>query len=85
MSRRMLRSEESEALALRSCVWQTSSMKTSLIYPQCHQDRKAQKLLDRSDKMLHAKGTNQNSLQAASPKQCPSTAEQESSSGMNVR
>lgn len=60
-------------------------MKTSLIYPQCYQDRKAQKLLNRIDKILQATGTKQNSLQAASPKQCPSTAEQESSSGMNVR
>jgi len=55
-------------------VWQTSSMKTSPNYPQCPEDRKVQKLVDRIDKKLQEKGTTQNSLQAASPKQCPSAA-----------
>ena len=43
-------------------------------YPQCHEDRKAQKLLDRIDKKLQKKGTTLNSLPAASPKQRPSAA-----------
>jgi len=48
-------------------------MKTSPKYPLCHEDRKAQKLLNRIDKKLREKATAQ-ALQAASPKQCPSAA-----------
>jgi len=55
-------------------VWQTCSMKTTPNYPQRHEDRKAQKLLDRIGKKLQEKGTTQNSLQAASPKKRPSAA-----------
>ena len=61
-------------LALRCCVWQTSSMKPSPNHSQCHEDRKTQKLLDRIHKKLQEKDTKQNSLQAASPKQCPNAA-----------
>jgi hypothetical protein len=39
-------------------------MKTSPNYPQLHEDRKAQKLLERIGKKLQEK----NSLQAAAPK-----------------
>jgi hypothetical protein len=49
-------------------------MKTTPNYPQRHEDRKAQKLLDRIGKKLQEKGTTQNSLQAASPKKRPSAA-----------
>jgi hypothetical protein len=49
-------------------------MKTSPNYPQRHQDRKAQELLDRSDKKLRENKTTQNSLQAASQKQRPTAA-----------
>jgi hypothetical protein len=45
-------------------------MKTSPNYPQLHEDRKAQVLLDRIDKKLQEK----NSPQAAAPKQRPSDA-----------
>ena len=41
-------------------------MKTSPIYPQGHEDREAQKLLDRIEKKLQAKST----PQATAPKQC---------------
>jgi glutaredoxin len=49
-------------------------MKTIPNYPQCHQDRKAQKLLDRIDKKLREIAATQNSLQAAPSKQRPSAA-----------
>ncbi len=64
----MVKSEKSDGLALTGVVWQTSSMKTSPNYPRCHEDSKAQELLDRIDKKLQEKGTTQNSLEAASPK-----------------
>jgi hypothetical protein len=50
------------------------SMKTSTHYPKFHEDRKAQKLLERIDKKLQEKSTTQNSLQEAYPKQPPSAA-----------
>ena len=74
MTFQMLKPEKPDGLALTGVVWQTSSMKTSPKYPQCHEDRKAQELLDRIDKKLQENGTTQNSLQAASPKQRPSAA-----------
>jgi hypothetical protein len=49
-------------------------MKASPKYPQCHQDRKVQKLLDRIDKKLREKATMQNSPQAASQNKCSSAA-----------
>ena len=61
-------------LALRGGVWQTSSMKTSPNSPQCHEDRKAQKLLDRIDKKLQAKSSAQNLLQAEATRQSPQAA-----------
>jgi hypothetical protein len=48
-------------------------MKTSQNYPQCHEDRKAQELLDRIDKKLQEKATKQ-ALQAAPPRQGPIAA-----------
>ncbi|HKM46707.1 MAG TPA: hypothetical protein VJX69_03935 [Terriglobales bacterium] len=74
MTFQMPKSEKSDGLALTGVVWQTSSMKTSPNYSRRHEDRKAQKLLERIDKKLQEKGTTQNSLQAASPKQRPSAA-----------
>jgi hypothetical protein len=47
-----------------------SSMKTSPNYPQSHEDRKAQKLLNRIDEKLQAKYISQNSPKATSPKEC---------------
>jgi hypothetical protein len=49
-------------------------MKDSPNYPQCHQDRKVQELLDRIDRKLQEKAATQNSLQAAPSKQRPSAA-----------
>jgi hypothetical protein len=49
-------------------------MKTSPKFPQFHEDRKAQQLLDRIDKKLQEQGTRQESLQAAAPKQAPVAA-----------
>jgi hypothetical protein len=49
-------------------------LKTSPHYPQCHEDRKAQKLLERIDKKLQEKSATRNSLQAPYPKQRPSAA-----------
>jgi hypothetical protein len=45
-------------------------MKTSPNYPQSHEDRKAQKLLNRIDEKLQAKYISQNSPKATSPKEC---------------
>ena len=70
----MLNPEESEVLALAGSVPQTSSMRASRKYPQFHEDRKAQKLLDRIDKKLQAKNVPQNSPQAAPLKQSSSAA-----------
>jgi hypothetical protein len=42
-------------------------------YPQCHEDRKAQKVLDRIDKKLQAKNIPQNS-NLTSPKQSSNAA-----------
>ena len=59
-------------------------MKTSPKYPLCHEDRKAQKLLDRIDKKLREKAT------AQAPKRPPRNnvlvrPNQEPSSKTNVR
>ena len=62
------RREKFQALARCDCVWQTSLMKPNSNQPQCHEDRKAQKLLERIHKKLQEKGTNQNSIHMVSQK-----------------
>jgi hypothetical protein len=60
------------ALARADGLWQTGSMETSLKYPPCHEDLKAQELLDRVKKR-QAKNIPQNSP-ATSSKECLTAA-----------
>ena len=60
---------------IRSNLWQTTPMKTSLTYPMHLEDRKALKLMERiKTQVLQVKDSRNTALQAAAPKSPQSAA-----------